>query len=92
MERTLPPKKKREVETPESKINIETFVSPHGGYLPFPPEYCISPRILVDSDKIPYTDLIICATHCKDAKCKRYKEYRKLLDQSHPTVHKIIRG
>ena len=82
-ENTEKPKKRRRVNnngTPEEKISRIT--SPWGGFIPYVPDDCPSPRFVIDSkDKIKWTDNQLCAKYCPKDKCKMYVVYRNHLAQ-----------
>ena len=65
------------------------MVSPHGGFMPYPPERCTSPRIQIDlNTNIHYVDFVLCLRTCGDSGyCKRYNEYRNY----HKTLSKTER-
>ena len=77
------PKKRRRVNnngTPEEKISRIT--APWGGFIPYVPDECPSPRFVIDSkDKIKWTDTQLCAKYCPKDKCKMYVAYRNYLAQ-----------
>ena len=70
-------KKKAQEQSEQSEHDIY-MTSPHGGFMPFPPEYCVSTRIQTDiNTNIEFVDLVICARKCSDTGyCKRYHDYR----------------
>lgn len=68
-------KRKPKEPLPEIDLFIE---SPHGGFMPYPPPDCISPRIHIDKNtNIPFVDFVLCAIKCsKNNFCQRHREYR----------------
>lgn len=59
-----------------------------GGCLPYPPDHCKARRPFVDDDGVEYVDMSVCG-HCS-AKCHRYHEHSKALEQWKKQASEII--